>query len=151
MIEAVNETNIETAARIHAESWRESHRAFCAEDFVRAHTAERQKRYLLDKMRSGTEVFLLTDGAPVGIVSLTGSLIEDLYVLPRHQNRGYGTRLLEYAVRRCPGTPTLWILDNNAGARRLYERNGFRFTGNVHRLSDTLTELEFILPTGEHS
>ncbi len=149
MIEAVNETNIETAARIHAESWRESHRAFCAEDFVRAHTAERQKRYLLDKMRSGTEVFLLTDGAPVGIVSLTGSLIEDLYVLPRHQNRGYGTRLLEYAVRRCPGTPTLWILDNNDGARRLYERRGFRRTGRWNQLSETLREVEYSLETGE--
>ncbi len=44
----------------------------------------------------------------------------------------------------CEGVPTLWILDNNDGARRLYERNGFVLTGESKRLSDTLSEMEMI-------
>ena len=150
MIERVNVQTLDQAAVIHAVSWQASHSGFCSAQFVAAHTPERQRNYLAEKMAHGTSVYLLSDGAPVGIVSVTGSLIEDLYVLPQAQRRGYGTRLLRFAIGQCADRPTLWILDNNAGARRLYERNGFRFTGNVHRLSDTLTELEFILPTGEH-
>ena len=150
VIRPVDASGLPAAGRIHSVSWQESHRAFCAPDFVGKHTPERQTEYLRNKMKNGSRVFMLLGGEPAGIVSVTGNLIEDLYVLPERQNRGYGTLLLRWAIKQCEGTPTLWILDNNAGARRLYEKNGFRFTGNVHRLSDTLTELEFILPTGEH-
>jgi GNAT superfamily N-acetyltransferase len=52
-------------------------------------------------------------------------------VLPRKQNQGIGTSLLEHVIReaadRCPNEPFLYLehgLDNKAG--RLYERIGFR-------------------------
>ncbi|MDE6997883.1 MAG: GNAT family N-acetyltransferase [Oscillospiraceae bacterium] len=38
---------------------------------------------------------------------MTGSLIEDLYVLPGRQNKGYGTRLLRFAPEKCAGRPAL--------------------------------------------
>ena len=88
---------------------------------------------------------MLLDDEPVGIVSLTGSLIEDLYILPDRQNNGYGTALLEYAVSLCPDTPTLWILENNVNAKRLYCRMGFRETGNRNNITDGLDEIEFAL------
>ena len=143
MIEEVTRETIDQAAEIHAESWKASHRAFCSREFVEAHTPMRQKAYLLEKMERGSRIFLLTEGEPVGLVSVTENRIEDLYVLPRLQNRGYGSRLLRFAMARCSGRPVLWILENNEGARRLYERFGFRATGRSNRLSETLSELEF--------
>ena len=105
----VDETTILQAATIHSISWKESHRAFCAPDFIEKHTPDRQREYLLSKMNDGTRVFMLVDEEPVGIVSITGSLIEDLYVLPGMQNRGYGTELLRFAISLCtgikPGSP----------------------------------------------
>ena len=88
---------------------------------------------------------MLTDGSPVGIVSVKDSLIEDLYVLPACQNRGYGTALLRHAVSRCAGTPTLWILENNARARAFYRKAGFRETGRRNGITGTLDEIEFAL------
>ena len=149
IIETVALQNIDEAARIHSVSWQESHRCFCAEDFVRAHTPEHQKGYLLAKMQHGTKVYMLRDEVHVAVVSVTGSLIEDLYVLPEYQCRGYGTQLLQWAVSCCEGTPSLWILHNNDRARRLYERYGFRETGNVHWLNKELSEIELSLKTGE--
>lgn len=148
-IETVNYQNIDDAARIHSVSWQESHRAFCTEKFVRAHTPEQQKEYLLAKMQQGTAVYILWDDAPVAIVSVTGSIIEDLYVLPEYQRRGYGTHLLNWAVNCCTETPTLWVLDNNDRAKRLYEKYGFNKTGNVHQLTEKLSEIEFSLKSGE--
>ena len=48
----------------------------------------------------------------------------------------------------CEGTPELWILENNAGARRLYRRFGFRETGRMNSLSDTLREIQMVFAGG---
>ena len=141
----VDKTNILQAALIHSIAWQESHRAFCAPDFIEKHTPKRQREYLRSKMSDGTRVFMLVDEKPAGIVSITGSLIEDLYVLPDIQNRGYGTELLRFAIGLCTAIPALWILENNAGARRLYHRMGFRETGRRHSITDGLDEIELAL------
>lgn len=145
MIVPVDEFNIHQAAAVHSVSWQDSHRSFCAADFVALHTPERQREYLLQKLRQGSQIYMLVEDVPVGVVSVTGSLIEDLYILPEHQNRGYGSILLKYAVSRCSGTPTLWILENNVNAKRLYCRMGFRETGNRNNITDGLDEIEFAL------
>ena len=147
MIVSVDDSNIEKAAIIHSEAWKESHRAFCKADFVEMHTSERQKKYLSDKIKNGSNVFILIDdnnGKSVGIVSVTENLIEDLYVLPSEQNKGYGTTLLHYAISKCHGVPTLWILENNENATRLYRREGFLETGRRNYIDKNLDEIEFI-------
>ncbi len=145
----VDETNIHQAAAVHSSSWQESHRAFCTPGFIRIHTPERQQEYLQNKMNSGTKVYLLMDEKPAGIVSVTGSLIEDLYVLPEMQNRGYGTMLMQFAISQCTDPPALWILENNDGARRLYRRMGFRETGRRNAITNGLDEIELMkLPEG---
>lgn len=142
----VDEKNLFQAATVHSISWKESHRAFCTPDFIEMHTPERQRDYLNGKMNSGTKVYLLmTDEKPIGIVSVTESLIEDLYVLPDMQNRGHGTKLLRYAIAQCTDAPTLWILENNARAEKLYLRMGFKKTGKRNPITDGLDEIEFVL------
>ena len=141
----VTKKNIADAGRIHSESWMESHRSFCSAEFVEKHTPAAQTEYLRREMDAGKSVYMLIDNYPVGIVSVYGSLIENLYVLPAEQRKGYGSQLLHYAIQQCAGTPSLWILDNNAGAYRLYSRNGFRETGNRNQISDTLYEMELSL------
>ncbi len=145
MIVPVNASNIRDAAVIHSVSWQESHRSFCSADFVALHTPEHQEEYLLRKINNGSRVFMLTDREPVGIVSLKENLIEDLYVLPDHQNRGYGSMLLRYAISQCSGTPVLWILENNARARKLYQKAGFRITGKRNAITGGLDEIELAL------
>ena len=146
MIAEVTAENAALAGWVHAVSWRESHQSFCSEAFVAQHTTQRQTQFLLKEIAAGKKVYLLSDDRdPVGVVSVYGNLIENLYVVPEKQNRGYGTRLLCFAMKRCEGIPTLWILENNSGARRLYERQGFVFTGRRKRLSETLSEIEMKL------
>lgn len=138
----VTELNIAEAGRIHSESWRESHRSFCSVEFVDKHTPAAQVEYLRREMDAGKSVYMLIDNYPVGIVSVYGSLIENLYVLPSEQRKGYGTKLLRFAIQQCAGTPSLWILNNNEGAYRLYARHGFKETGSKKRLNDQLSEIE---------
>ena len=138
----VDRSNIPLAAAVHSVSWQESHRDFCKADFVALHTPERQEAYIARKMDEGSRFWMLEDPEAAGVVSVKDSLIEDLYVLPDRQNRGYGTALLHFAIRQCPGIPSLWILENNARARRLYEKEGFRETGNRKAVTGKLDEIE---------
>lgn len=142
MIVPVTQENLLSAAQVHAESWRDSHRAFCGEAFVEQHTAARQKLYLEQEMQSGKQLYLLVKEAPVGVVSIQDSLIENLYILPAQQHKGYGSELLLFAMQKCRGKPRLWVLDNNKRAQSLYSKYGFHLTGKRHPLSGQLSELE---------
>lgn len=142
----VTEENIADAARIHSISWQESHRAFCNEAFILKHDVEHQKEYIREKMKNGSNFYLLYNKEPVAVVSVKDELIEDLYVLPEQQNRGYGTQLLGYVVAKIQKLgliPSLWILENNKGAERLYLRQGFVPTGNRNHITGKFDEVEF--------
>ena len=138
----VTELNVADAGCIHSESWKESHCSFCSAEFVEKHTPAAQAEYLRREIALGKQLFMLIDKSPVGIVSVDGSIIENLYVLPSEQRKGYGSQLLDYAIRHCSGTPCLWILNNNVGAYRLYSGHGFQETGRRKQLNDTLYEIE---------
>lgn len=142
MILEVTEETLVQAAEIHSESWQESHKSFCSPEFVAKHTVAAQMDHLRREMDAGKRLYLLADGEPVGIVSVWGSLIENLYVRPEKQGQGYGTRLLKFAIEQCDGVPTLWILSNNGKTRRMYTRHGFAETGCRKQLKGELWEVE---------
>lgn len=142
MIIEVSEENIEKAAEIHSLSWQESHKGFCSKEFIEKHNVENQKKYLLNEIKQGKDVFMLLEDYPVGIVSIKDNLIENLYVLPKEQDKGYGTKLLLFAINKCKDETVLWILDNNMKAYNLYSKHGFIKTGKYNKLTDTLSEIE---------
>jgi ribosomal protein S18 acetylase RimI-like enzyme len=139
----VTKENVTSAGEIHSLSWKKSHEAFCSKEFIEKHTAERQTDYLRQKMSKGSNIYMLIDDElPVAIISITGSLIEDLYVRPDCQQKGYGTTLLNSSLSKCCATPMLWILENNSAAQRFYEKNGFLLTGKRKNVTSGLDELE---------
>lgn len=73
--------------------------------------------------------------------------IEQLYIDPPHVGRGVGMQLLAHALQTLPRPVRLYTFQANDGARRFYERHGFRaiaFTdgsGNEEHCPDVLYEL----------
>ena len=140
----VDAHSLSHAAHIYSEAWKQSHREICSAEFVALHDTTRQMRYLQDEMDAGKLLYLLYDPEPVGIVSVYHDCIENLYVLPEQQRRGYGRKLLEFAVSLC-SHPCLWVLSSNTSAIAFYEAFGFSFTGSKKQLSLTLFVLEMSL------
>jgi len=70
--------------------------------------------------------------------------LDHLYVDPGSQGAGFGSRLLEHIKGLQPDGLQLWVFQENAGARRFYERNGFRLekltdgSGNMEHRPDAL-------------
>lgn len=91
---------------------------------------------LLDERR--TVFVLLWDRIPVAFCAarecnrkpyLGCALISDLYVLPEYQNKGNGRKLFSHTLRKLRSegyqSAILETAEDNAGARRFYEKFGF--------------------------
>ncbi len=74
-----------------------------------------------------------------------GNLIENLYVLPAEQRKGYGANLLQYVLQQCIGVPSLWILSNNERTNAFYRKYGFIESGKRKQLQNDLFEIGLIL------
>jgi GNAT superfamily N-acetyltransferase len=85
-------------------------------------------------------------GAVVGFAGIEVSWLNHLYVDPARQGEGFGSGLLEQAKALQPSGLQLWVFQRNEGARRFYERNGFRLVeltdgaGNMEREPDARYE-----------
>lgn len=72
------------------------------------------------------------------------SWINQLYVLPGWSGKGIGTKMLQYAHRTLPPPIHLYSFQESLGARRFYERHGYKaveFTngqGNEEKCPDVL-------------
>ena len=77
-------------------------------------------------------------GTVTGFAGVSSDTLTHLYVDPDHQARGTGTALLDHAKTLRPGRLELWVFQKNEGARRFYERHGFRLV----RLTDGADNME---------
>ena len=179
IIQAGTQAHFAALSRIHALSWRAAYRGVIPQAYLdREITEDRWVPFFREGFRTGAHqgLLLLADGEPVcggscGPARLDagrdGSLcafdnrafagwgeIVSLYTLPGETGKGYGGRLLEEMVRRlaglgCPGC-LLYVLEENPGARRFYERHGFAWDGarvEVPLPPDTVcTDLRYLRP-----
>ncbi|MDX6507463.1 MAG: hypothetical protein QOG06_2107 [Gaiellaceae bacterium] len=82
----------------------------------------------------------------IGFAGLSGDELTHLYTDPAAQSRGIGGALLDHAKTLRPERLELWVFQQNDGARRLYERHGFRLvkltdgSGNMEHEPDALYE-----------
>ena len=77
---------------------------------------------------------MLVDGLAVGLLRVSeresALFIDQVEIVPDYQDRGIGTALINDLLAR--GRPVeLGVLKVNDDARRLYERLGFRVTGET--------------------
>ena len=79
---------------------------------------------------SGGVTVAVQDEAVVGVLATSQaegiSWIDQLYVMPAWVGRGLGAKLLEHAHAQLACPIRLYTFQANTGARRFYERHGYR-------------------------
>jgi len=112
-------------------------------DFPPAHTDDEVRGWVARGLLPSTQTWVATAGGDViGFLALREGWVEQLYVRRPWTGRGIGSRLMALAKERRPGGLELWTFQVNAGARRFYERHGFRAveltdgSGNEERQPD---------------
>jgi ribosomal protein S18 acetylase RimI-like enzyme len=113
---------------------------------------ERWRQAIRDRTRFVAEV----DGVVAGTVSggdadsSSASAMTAMWVDPAFRRLGVGDVLVKtvigWAESAGYGEILLLVADGNAGAERLYERNGFRRTGGVQEMRPDALEYEMTRP-----
>jgi GNAT superfamily N-acetyltransferase len=102
-----------------------------------AHTDEETRAWVVAYLLPLENVLVVEiDGQIVGVGSTTNSSgisrISQMYVAPGFVGHGIGSVLLERLLKRLSRPVSLHTFQQNIGARRFYERNGFK----ILKLSD---------------
>ena len=139
--------DVEAIAALHLASWWAAYKGLLPDDFLSGITLESRItrwRQALDPSASPLTETVVADGGGtvVGVCSFgprrepaseTVGEIYALHVRPDVTRRGLGQALLDKALRRLAargcGSSVLWVLRDNANARRFYEAQGWAFTG----------------------
>jgi GNAT superfamily N-acetyltransferase len=89
------------------------------------HTPEEDRAYF-GGIVADREVWVWEEGGSIlGFAALEDDELTHIYVEPDAHGRGIGGALMERAKERRPGGFQLWVFQQNATARRFYERRGF--------------------------
>ncbi|QHW32983.1 GNAT family N-acetyltransferase [Paenibacillus rhizovicinus] len=144
---------------LQARSYHDAYRRLLPNDFLSKVTAENRQAGCRERLRDNQEytAMLLVDNRAAGYISLGLPIdarsedgeITALYLLREYWGHKLGTRLMGWGMERlrergCT-TAGLWVLEKNAGARRFYERRGFRPDGQqrVVMRGDAFVQLRY--------
>jgi L-amino acid N-acyltransferase YncA len=133
-------------AAVHVGSWREAYRGLLPDAVLDGLDVERSTAgwaRLLEDLDGGSAVLVAEDGTVTGFVHLVPTRDDDgndhtgeitsIYVAPSAWDTGTGRALMAAAVdaARAAGFAalTLWVLRDNARARRFYEAAGWAADG----------------------
>lgn len=146
-IRAASLSDVDAIASLHLASWRAAYRGIVPDEFLAAITLEsrviRWRKALSSPEAPPTETILAVDGDTIqGVCSFgprrrpESTDIGEVYALhvePTSRRRGIGRRLLDDSLRRLAirgfSGAVLWVLRDNAEARRFYEAQGWSVTG----------------------
>ena len=110
------------------------------------HTADEVREWFGSIVLVQHEVWVaLVGGRIVAVMVLRGDSLDQLYVLPEHQRRGVGARLLAHA-KTLHRVIRLYTFQANQPARDFYEKHGFKAiafgdgSGNEEGAPDVLYE-----------
>ena len=131
----VSDVDFPIAVNVYRKSWRESHRDVCTPEFLE------NRDYSGYLMKIQKDLFGIFDSELVGVFSLAGDNFGNLYIHPNYWRKGYGTACVQYAMEQ-NSKLRLTVLSTNTEAIRLYQKMGFRLTGNDILLREGLYERE---------
>lgn len=81
-------------------------------------------------------IYVFDDGVIRGFFQINKTEICKIYVDTFFQNKGVGSKLLEYAIRKFQAD-NLWVLEKNTRAISFYVKHGFHLTGEKKYEEDT--------------
>lgn len=140
-------SDCERVAAIRIGGWQSAYQGLVPQSYLDAldvaQDAERRRGYLSQADDSVLDLVAETAGQVVGWachgpyrdgeVRTEDAELYAIYVDPGRYGAGIGQALLQESVRRCTAAGhtrmLLWVLKDNARARRFYERAGFRPDG----------------------
>ncbi|HOB35162.1 MAG TPA: GNAT family N-acetyltransferase [Bacillota bacterium] len=136
---------------VHAMSWHAAYHGLVPQELLDNFTPEKRAEMFRTTIPASAEEYYIAylDRQPVGMLALGNSQDDDadasvgeihaIYVLAEYWGRGYGKKLMDFAVNRLRElscrTVTLWVMAENTRARRFYEIYGYVWDGATREIN----------------
>jgi hypothetical protein len=108
------------------------------------HTDDETRGFITGIVRDSETFVAVRQDRIVGFAALKGDWLDHLYVHPSRFNTHTGTKLFEEVRFQRQAGFQFWVFQQNAGARRFYERHGCALSrltdgsGNEEKIPDAL-------------
>ena len=123
---------------VHSGAWKQAYKDVFPDEYLNEDTPEKRTQEFLDSCKDkGIYYYMICeDDKAVGIVKFTDAEekfeILSFYILDEYRNKGLGMQVIEYLKKEFDKKKlVLWVLEDNVKAKRFYENNGFKNTGNT--------------------
>jgi ribosomal protein S18 acetylase RimI-like enzyme len=124
----------------YSDEYYNDYRSICCDCFLYLSVATNQDPHSFytreEMIKKKSNVFIIFIGEEmVGSVEIYDNIIDHLFVNKKYQNRGYGKRLLFFAIsclqEKGVNEITLYVADLNKEAINLYLKNEFKLTNTT--------------------
>ena len=148
-------------AYVHSASWRAAYRGIVPDRIIAGFTQKKRAAIFEKTIAAGPEEYYLfkADGNPAGIASLhksheenmleTDGELYSIYFHPDYWGTSATHEGMLFCLERLRGRGfkriTVWVLRDNARARKFYEKHGFAFDGaeQTIRIGGLLKEVRY--------
>lgn len=90
------------------------------------HTFDEVLRWFCEVLLPDGQTWIAEDGGRlVGVLTLDGDELDQLYVVPEASGQGVGSMLVDLAKALRPDGLALWTFESNVAAQEFYRRRGF--------------------------
>ena len=92
------------------------------------------------------KVYLAIDQEPdtvAGLLAISGTWLNQLYIHINYQKSGIGSRLLNLAKELSPGKLELFTFEVNKNAQAFYEKHGFRIIARGSENEENLPDIKY--------
>jgi len=164
-VRVADEGDCREIARVHVASWKKAYAGIMPDELLSSLDPDARAEDWMQELRhgDGTAVVAVRAGVVLGFSYFSKARDDDagenvgeiqaIYVDPTHWRSGVGRKLLDESLSRMRALGCekviLWVLCDNAGARRFYRVTGFREDGAQKQHPDTgLDEVRYEIAIG---
>lgn len=141
--------------QVHSKAWKQTYADIFPKEYLSLDTPDTRVEEFRESCNSeDTHSYLIYEGGnAIGIVRViykasNNCEISSFYILDEYRNNGYGKQVVAYLKSIYNNAKIqLWVLEDNIKARRFYESNGFKNTGETRRIcrGNYYTQLQYEL------
>lgn len=126
MIRLAEMTDLESVLQITHDTISEIYSHYYAEGVVNFFLTHHSRENVLPDIENGIVWLLEEDECIVGTVTIKENAINRLFILPKYQSCGYGSRLMDFAEYKIAERFTHVHIDSSLAAKEMYLKRGYK-------------------------
>lgn len=128
MIRLAEMKDLENVIQITKETISEVYSHYYAQGVVAFFQKHHCRENILTDIESGRVWLLETEGVAVGTVTIKENAVNRLFVLPKYQSHGYGSKLMDFAETKIAEDFDFVHIDSSLAAKEMYLKRGYKET-----------------------